>query len=106
MLARRIFCERGVVATGAPSQIAPSSPAAVFLLSGTDVRRLANDIAAVAGVMTSYPQGESLRVVADPVAEFDLRRFAAMHAASVARVGARLEDAVLARSLAIGGRRT
>jgi ABC-2 type transport system ATP-binding protein len=100
------FANGRVVATGAPSEIAASSPAAVFLLSGTNVRRLANDVAAVAGVMTSYPQGESLRVVADPVAELDLRRFAAMHAASVARVGARLEDAVLARSLAIGGRRT
>ncbi len=100
-----LFANGGIVATGAPSQIAASSPAAVFLLSGTDVRRLANDVGAVAGVMTSYPQGESLRVVADPVAEFDLHLFAAMHAASVARVGARLEDAILARSLAIGGRR-
>ena len=70
------------------------------------MRRLANDVTAVAGVVTSYPQGESLRVVADPLAEIDLRRFAAMHAASLARAGARLEDAILAWSLPMGLRQT
>ena len=89
-----------------PAEIAAVSPAAVFRLSGTDVRLLANDVTAVAGVVTSYPQGEGLRVVADPLAELDLRRFAAMHAASLSRAEARLEDAVLARSLSIGSRKT
>jgi ABC-2 type transport system ATP-binding protein len=100
------FANGQVVAKGAPAEIAAGSPAVAFLLSGTDVRRLANDVTAVAGVVTSYPQGESLRVVADPLAELDLRRFAAMHAASLARVGARLEDAILAWSLPMGRHQT
>jgi ABC-2 type transport system ATP-binding protein len=100
------FADGQVVAAGAPAEIAAASPAAVFLLSGTDVRRLGNDVATIAGVVTSYPQGEKLRVVADPLAELQLRRFAAMHAASLARVGARLEDAILAWSLPMGWRQT
>jgi len=100
------FANGQVVAKGAPAEIAAGSPAVAFLLSGTDVRRLANDVTAVAGVVTSYPQGESLRVVADPLAELDLRRFAAMHAASLARAGARLEDAILAWSLPMGRHQT
>jgi ABC-2 type transport system ATP-binding protein len=96
------FANGRVVATGAPAEIAASSPAVAFLLSGADVRRLANDVTAVAGVVTSYPQGENLRVVADPLAELDLRRFAAMHAASLARAGTQLEDAILAWSLPMG----
>jgi hypothetical protein len=75
-------------------------------LYGRDVRRLANDVTAVAGVVTSYPQGACLRVVADPLAGLDLHRFAAMHAASLSRTETRLEDAVLARSLSIGPRKT
>jgi hypothetical protein len=66
------------------------------------VRRLAKDVTAVTGVLASYPQGENLRVVTDPLAEFDLRRFAATRAASLARAGPRLEDAVLARSVLMG----
>ena len=100
------FANGQVVAAGAPAEIAAGSPAVAFLLCGTDVRRLANDVTAVAGVVASYPQGESLRVVADPLAELDLRRFAAMHAASLARAGARLEDAILAWSLPMGWRQT
>jgi len=100
------FADGQVVAAGAPAEIAAASPAAVFLLSGTDVRRLGNDVATIAGVVTSYPQGEKLRVVADPLAELQLRRFAAVHAASLARVGARLEDAILAWSLPMGWRQT
>ena len=60
----------------------------------------------IAGVVTSYPQGACLRVVADPLAERDLRRFAAMHAASLSRADARLEDSVLARSLSMRSRQT
>jgi hypothetical protein len=94
-----------IVAVGAPAKIAAGSPAVAFLLSGPDVRRLASDVTTVAGVVASYPQGEGLRVVADPLAELHLRRFAAMHAASLARAGARLEDAILAWSTPIGGHR-
>jgi ABC-2 type transport system ATP-binding protein len=100
------FADGQVVATGAPAEIAAATPAAVFELSGTDVRLLAHDVTTVAGVVATYPQGEGLRVVADPGAELDLRRFAAMHAASLARAGARLEDAILGWSLPMGWRQT
>jgi ABC-2 type transport system ATP-binding protein len=93
------FADGQVVAVGAPAEIAAGSPVAVFLMCGTDVRRLAKDVTAASGVVASCPHGESLRVVADPLAEFDLRRLAAMHAASLARAGARLEDAILGWSL-------
>jgi len=96
------FADGHVIAAGSPAEIAAGSPAVAFLLSGTDVRRLANEVATVAGVVASCPQGEGLRVVADPIAEPDLRRFAEMHAASLARAGARLEDAILAWSLPMG----
>jgi hypothetical protein len=97
-----LFVSGQVVAAGAPAEIVAGSPVAAFLLCGTDVRRLAKDVTAVAGVLASCPQGESLRVVADPLAELDLRRFAAARAASLARAGPRLEDAVLARSVPMG----
>ena len=70
------------------------------------MRLLANEVTAVAGVVASYPQGAVLRVVADPVAELDLRHFAAVHAASLARAGTRLEDAILGWSLPIRMRQT
>jgi ABC-2 type transport system ATP-binding protein len=98
------FANGQVVAAGRPAAIAAGSATAVFLLSGSDVRRLANQVSAVAGVVTSCPQGACLRVLADPLAELDLRRFAAIHAASLSQAEARLEDAVLARSLSMGTR--
>jgi ABC-2 type transport system ATP-binding protein len=94
-----VFSNGQVVASGAPAEIAAGSRVAVFLLCGNDVRRLAKDVTAVTGVVASYAQGESLRVVADPLAEPDLRRFAATRAASLARAGPRFDDAVLARSM-------
>jgi ABC-2 type transport system ATP-binding protein len=100
------FANGQVVAAGAPAEIAAGSRVGVFLLCGTNVRRLAKDVTAVTGVVASYPQGESLRVVADPLAELDLQRFAAMHAASLARAGPRLEDAILARSMPMGRHQT
>jgi ABC-2 type transport system ATP-binding protein len=100
------FANGHVVAAGPPAEIAAGSRVGVFLLCGTNVRRLAKDVTAVSGVVASYPQGESLRVVADPLAELDLHRFAAMHAASLARAGPRLEDAILARSMPMGRHQT
>jgi ABC-2 type transport system ATP-binding protein len=101
------FLARGrVLAAGAPDQITAGSRVAVFLLCGTDVRRLRKDLTGVTGVLASCPQGENLRVVADPLAELDLRRFAATRAASLVRAGPRLEDAVLARSVPMGRRQT
>jgi ABC-type multidrug transport system ATPase subunit len=101
-----VFAEGQVMTAGAPAEIAAGSRVAVFLLCGTNVRLLANDVTRVAGVVASYPQGESLRVVTDPLAELDLRRFAATRAASLARAGPRLEDAVLARSMSMGRHQT
>lgn len=100
------FAEGRIVAVGTPAEIAAGAPAAVFLLSGGDVHRLAKDVTAVAGVVTSYPQGESLRVIADPLAALQLSRLAASRGASFTSTRARLEDAVLARLLATGWRQT
>ena len=63
-------------------------------------------MAAVTGVVAGYPQGESLRVVTDPLEEGHLRRFAASHGASLAPATARLEDAILVWSMQMGERRT
>jgi ABC-2 type transport system ATP-binding protein len=101
-----LFANGRVVATGAPAEIAAGARVAVFLLCGTNVRRLAKDVTAVAGVLASSPEGESLRVVAYPLAEPDLRRFAATRAASLAQLGPRLDDAVLASSLPMGQQQT
>lgn len=101
-----LFANGKVVTAGAPAEIANGSPVAVFLLCGTDVRRLTKDVTAVYGVLASCPQGDSLRVVADPLAELDLRRFAATHSASLTRAEPRLEDTLLLRSLPMGWHQT
>ena len=101
-----LFAAAQIVAVGAPAEIAAGARVAVFLLCGSNIRRLAKDVTAVAGVLASSPEGESLRVVAYPLAEPDLRRFAATRAASLARLGPRLDDAVLARSLLMGRQQT
>ena len=98
------FADGQVIAAGAPYEIAVRSPAAAFLLCGIDARRLARDVAAVTGVVASYPQGECLRVVAAPPGEEHLRRFAASHGARIARTAARLDDAILAWSMPTGER--
>ena len=93
-----LLSEGKIVAAGTPGQIASSASADAFLLSGRDARQLAQLVEATQGVIASYPQGPSLRVVADPNAEESLRRVASIHAANVTRVARRLEDAVLAFS--------
>jgi ABC-2 type transport system ATP-binding protein len=93
-----LLSEGKIVAAGTPAQIASSASAGAFLLSGPDARQLAEPIEATPGVIASYPQGPSLRVVADPNAEESLRRVASIQAAKVSRVATRLEDAVLAFS--------
>src|SRR5260370_12864462 len=97
-----VFAAGQIVAAGAPDEIAAHSSAAAFLLSGIDAHRLARAVAAVTGVVTGYPQGESLRVVAAPLGEEHLRRFAASHGASLAPATARLEDAILVWSMPDG----
>lgn len=93
-----LLSEGKIVAAGTPGQIASSASAGAFLLSGPDARQLAQPVEATQGVIASYPQGPSLRVVADPNAEESLHRVASIHAANVTRVAMRLEDAVLAFS--------
>ena len=93
-----LLSEGKIVAAGTPGQIATSASAGAFLLSGPDARQLAQPVEATQGVIASYPQGPSLRVVADPNAEESLRRVASIHAANVTCVAMRLEDAVLAFS--------
>jgi ABC-2 type transport system ATP-binding protein len=93
-----LLSEGKIVAAGTPGQIASSASADAFLLSGRDARQLAQLVEAAQGVIASYPQGPSLRVVADPNAEESLRRVASIHGANVTRVATRLEDTVLAFS--------
>jgi ABC-2 type transport system ATP-binding protein len=93
-----LLSEGRVVAVGTPEQIARSAPATAFLLSGAAARLLAQSVEALPGVIASYPQGSSLRVVADPKAEESLHRLASSHNASAAGVAMRFEDAVLAFS--------
>lgn len=93
-----LLSEGKIVAAGTPGQIAGSASAGAFLLSGPNARELAPPVEATQGVIASYPQGPSLRIVAEPNAEERLRRMASIHAANITRVAMRLEDAVLAFS--------
>jgi ABC-2 type transport system ATP-binding protein len=90
-----LLSEGRVVAAGTPEQVAQSAPAVAFLLSGLDARLLARDVEAVPGVLASYPQGASLRIVAEVDIEESLHRMATLHDARLARVAMRLEDAAL-----------
>ena len=90
-----LLSEGKIVAAGEPEQIARGTSAKAFVLSGTDARRLAPAVEAVPGVLASYPQGPSLRIVAEPDAEAGLRQIAYINRASTACAAMRLEDAVL-----------
>ena len=93
-----LLSEGRVVAAGTPDEIARDAPAAAFLLSGADVRRLQESIDRTAGVIASYPQGAGLRIVADSEAEAALHSIASTHNLNLSRAAMRLEDAVLAFS--------
>jgi ABC-2 type transport system ATP-binding protein len=93
-----LLSEGRVVASGTPEQIVRSSPAFAFVVSGTDARLLAPVLEAVPGVITSYPHGPSLRVIANSEAAEALRRVVTGNNARIASVAMRLEDAVLAFS--------
>jgi ABC-2 type transport system ATP-binding protein len=93
-----LLSEGRVVATGTPDEIARDAPAAAFMLSGSDVRRLQESIDRTAGVIASYPQGASLRIVANSEAEAALNSLASAHNFNLSRAAMRLEDAVLAFS--------
>jgi len=90
-----LLSEGRVVATGTPEQVAQRARAAAFLMSALDARRLTREVDAVPGVIASYPQGASLRIVAEFEIEERLRRMAVTHDATLARVAMRLEDAAL-----------
>jgi ABC-2 type transport system ATP-binding protein len=92
-----LLSEGRVVAVGTPLQIARSAPAAAFLLSGAEALMLQQSIKGTAGLITTYQQGDSLRVVAtsDAAAE-NLAHAASINGLSISRVTMRLEDAVLA----------
>ena len=93
---RLAFLSAGrVVAVGTPEQVARHAPAHAFLLLATGARLLTQRIAAVPGVIASYPQGASLRIVAEKEAEECLRGVAHTDGASLTRVTMRLEDAAL-----------
>jgi len=62
---------------------------------GADVCMLARRIETVPGVIASYPQGSTLRVVAEVEAEERLQRAASTNEASLTQVRLRLEDAAL-----------
>src|ERR1700722_16368175 len=87
-----------VVAAAPPDETPGAAPAAAFLLSGADARRLQESIDRTAGVIASYPQGASLRIVANSEAEAALNSLASTHNFNLSRAAMRLEDAVLAFS--------
>ncbi len=93
-----LLSEGRVAAAGTPDEIARDAPAKAFLLSGADARRLQESIDRTAGVIASYPQGASLRIVANSEAEAALNSLACTHNLNLSRVTMRLEDAVLAFS--------
>src|SRR5262249_6436743 len=84
-----------VVAVGTPEQVPRRAPATAFLLSGAGARLLAQRGDAVPGVIASYPQGASLRIVAEAETEERLQRTASANDASLTQVAIRLEDAAL-----------
>jgi len=93
-----LLSEGRVLAAGTPDEISRDAPAAAFLLSGTYARGLQESINRTAGVIASYPQGPSLRIVAHSGAEAALDSLAKAHSLNLARAAMRLEDAVLAFS--------
>jgi ABC-2 type transport system ATP-binding protein len=101
-----LFAEGRIIAAGAPDEISARSSASTFLLYGINIRRLGDEVEAISGVVASRPQGEGLRVITDALGDEHLRRFAALHGAGIVRVGARLEDVVLARRPRTEGRCT
>jgi ABC-2 type transport system ATP-binding protein len=95
-----LLSEGRVVARGTPEQIARGAPAAAFLLAGAETRTLQESIEGMGGVLASYPQSESLRVVASSQAAEVLAHTAEVKGLKLSRVAMRLEDAVLAYSRA------
>jgi ABC-2 type transport system ATP-binding protein len=90
-----LLSEGRVVAAGTPDEIAQGAPSAAFLLSGANPRGLQESIDRTEGVIASYSQGASLRIVAKSEAAAVLDSLARAHNLNLARAAMRLEDAVL-----------
>jgi ABC-2 type transport system ATP-binding protein len=95
-----LLADGRVAAAGTPEHVAQCAPAAAFLLFGLGARLRGRDVDAMPGVIASYPQGPSLRIIAAVESEDRLQRMARQHDASLARVAMRLEDAALVFSRA------
>src|SRR5882672_4156717 len=93
-----LLAEGRVVASGTPDEIARDASGTAFLLSGANALRLQESVDRTAGVIASYPQGASLRIVADPEAAAALDALANANNLNCSRAAMRLEDAVLAFS--------
>lgn len=97
--AQAAFLSEGrIIAVGTPEQVAHSAPAVVFLLSGVETHLLAQRIDSIPGVIASYPQGASLRIIAQadgPETHEALQHEAHAHTARLTRTAIRLEDAAL-----------
>jgi len=89
------LCEGRIVATGAPQDVAGTTPGEAFLLSGSDARSLAELVGGVPAVIASYALGPSLRVIAGAGAKPHLERLARSSGATLASAPMRIEDAAL-----------
>ena len=90
-----LLSEGRVVAVGTPEQIAQSSPSAVYVFSGGGARRFQQTLEDITGVVASYAQGASLRIVANAEFAPSIARIAKLNNLSFSRTTTRLEDAVL-----------
>ncbi len=76
-----LFFDGRIISSGSPDRVAQVPQAVAFRLSGLRASRLAQAAGAITGIIACSSEGEGVRLVADPLAEGDLRRFAAAHQA-------------------------
>lgn len=93
----RIIClaQGSVVGSGAPSDVARASRAAVLAIRGGRVLGLIEPLQAIPGVIASYPSGDCLRVVIESAAEARVGGCTMLADFVVERVSPTLEDAAL-----------
>ena len=92
-----LLSEGRVIVSGTPEQIVQSTSAIAVLFSGLEARAFQQSIERTAGVIASYPQGESLRIIALPELGEPLADTAGARRLRLTRAPMRFEDAVLAR---------
>lgn len=94
--ARIVFLSQGTVhVTGRPTDLVRASLGTVWAVFGSRVLDLVACLQSIPGVITSYPSGDSLRVVLGPGQEQALADAPALRGFVVQRVSPTLEDAVL-----------